>query len=258
MRRPLTITLGLLLCASGAIVACAEDDPEPGYTQTGGSGGSEASGGSSGTQGGSGSGGSGQGAGGSAGAGGSSSGGQGGGGGTGGAGGQGAACAVDANEPNNSPVQPTRVITAEGSDNIMSDCDDEDSTRGLLDGSEDEDWFVFTGQDDSLCGSGDDVFDEVLQPQARIDLPSSAEVCVFVKPKNGTVSCDSIAQPDDALIGAGYTGCCNAGGARALLDGSKGLGDENDNGADVLIRVSKLSSDALCGAYELKYSFVDP
>lgn len=255
MRRPLTITLGLLLCASGAIVACAEDDPEPGYTQTGGSGGSEASGGSAGTQGGSGgSGGSGQGAGGSAGTGGSSSGGQGGGG-SGGAGGQGAVCAVDENEPNNNPVQSTAVVTVEGNDNIMSDCDDEDFTNGLLDGPEDADWFVFTGKDAGNCGIIS--FDGDMEPQARIESPSSAEVCVFVKPNNGDVRCAGDERQDDELSEAGYLGCCGEGRARAIIDGTLGGDPEDDNGADVRIKVSKLSTD-LCGAYKLIYSFVDP
>ncbi|HEU4404101.1 MAG TPA: hypothetical protein VFS43_02230 [Polyangiaceae bacterium] len=239
MRRALTLTLGLLFFAAGTIVACAEDDPEPGFTPTGGSGGSESAGNAGSAQGGGGSGGGGQAGGGpKAGSGGGGAGGQ------AGAGGQGAACGADANEPNENPLQARTAPGVDG-DGTMSDCDDEDSLNGLLDGPEDEDWFRYTAIDNVCLEFGDNI-----GPHVRLGNGVSAEVCMFIKPgpDAGAIECDAGSEPSDELDGQGFVGCCSNTEARMTFGG----GNSNDAG-DVLMKVSKLS-EGLCGAYTITFA----
>ncbi|HEU4537907.1 MAG TPA: hypothetical protein VFS00_27495 [Polyangiaceae bacterium] len=251
MREALSLTLSLLICSAGVLVACSsDDDPEPGFTQTGDGGSSGAAGGSGGSGGAGGQGG----AAGALGAGQSGSGGgsQGGGGGSGGAGGQGGGggqggfCGDDPNEPNDNEVQARRLPGTDN-DGIMSDCDAEDSVNGLLEGAEDEDWFFFEGQDDTCVEFGDNI-----QPHARVESGSPVEVCIFVKPadpdESDPATCaENGGTPSDEL--AGYAGCCGDEEARALFGSTGG-----DDRSDVRIRVSKLSG-ALCGAYRITFAY---
>jgi hypothetical protein len=244
MRRALALSLGFLVLASGG-VACSGDDPEPGFTPTGEAGAGGAAGGTGGASGGQGGGG-GQGGKGQGGQGGASGQGAGGGSGQGGGAGQGAACDEDLNEPNDAALQARLVPGADG-DGVMSDCDDEDSLSGLLDGPDDADWFFFAGKDDVCVEFGDNI-----GPHASLEVAgASAEVCIFVQPKAeaGALACDEDSEPSDELAGQGYTGCCGAAEARLTF----GSSDTTDEG-DVRIKVSKLSG-AICGGYSLRVNY---
>ncbi|MCU0683800.1 MAG: hypothetical protein MUF34_16430 [Polyangiaceae bacterium] len=250
MRYALPVTFSLLLGGVSVVVACSsEDDPEPGFTPTGTNGSSGAAGASAGAGGSGGQNGQGGGAGApSAGQGGSGGGSQGGGGagGQGGSGGQGGFCGDDPNEPNDSALQARKLPGTDG-DGIMSDCDDEDSVNGLLDGAADEDWFFFQGQDDTCFEFGDDI-----QPHARVEAGFPVEVCIFIQPTNSEESDPAVCAENGGTPNRelpGYTGCCGDREVRALF-GSTGGNDASD----VRIRVAKLSG-ALCGGYKIRFAY---
>ena len=243
MRRTLSLSLGMLVLGSSVFVACSsDDDPEPGFTQTGGNGGGGPASGAGGAHGGQGGrGGSGGGS--SAGRAGAGGGSQGGGGGAAGGGGQGDVCGNDPNEPNENIVQARRLNGS--GDGKLSDCEDEESAPGLLGGEDDADWFFFTGVDDG-CGLDD------IQPHVKLSTrtPFAAEVCVFVRPITKATEpavCASGSVRNNEFDAGGYVGCCGATEARAEV----GENFQNDE-TEVRIRVSKLS-DALCGAYDITY-----
>ena len=138
-------------------------------------------------------------------------------------------------EPNETPIASFDLGT-------IDDCDSSGSSvAGILDGSTDQDWYFFEGDDSWTCS---------VSP--TISTSDDVEVCTyFLCTDFETPSVTCLDGSADHANADGDPGCCSQGGGHSADIGCSGI----DDSAFVSLLVTQTATSSECEPYTVDYNY---